>query len=166
MFSTRNTAQGHYWPPEYVPGGFAGGHPLSLIHSRVIVPFAVILVCVLFWFRPGGIEGPRPDPVQQQGKGFDHSLWTQVLSRIVQPDGSIDYAALRTDSGDFDRYLGMLRGTSPGSAPHRFRSSDDRLAYYLNAYNAFVVAAIRDHCPIKNVQEEYLGGASSGGFLF
>jgi len=139
---------------------------LSLIHSRVIVPFAVILVCVLFWFRPGGIEGPRPDPVQQQGKGFDHSLWTQVLSRIVQPDGSIDYAALRTDSGDFDRYLGMLRGTSPGSAPHRFRSSDDRLAYYLNAYNAFVVAAIRDHCPIKNVQEEYLGGASSGGFLF
>jgi hypothetical protein len=131
---------------------------LSFIRSSLIVPFAVILVITLFWFRPGGVEGPRASEIPATGKSFDHSVFTRVLKKIVKSDGTVDYPALKADTKDLDRYLGQLGATSPGNAPHRFRKTQDRLAYYLNAYNAFVLAAVRDHCPMTNVQDTYSGG--------
>ena len=130
---------------------------MNLISSRLLIPIAVVIAVTLFWFRPGGVEGPRPDPVAVGGKAFDHSIFSQVLKTVVDSDGHVDYAKLRQDPSTLDRYLGMLRAVSPKSAPHRFRSSDERLAYYINAYNAFVMAAIRDHCPIDNVSSLYFG---------
>ena len=131
---------------------------MRLTSNLLLVPIAVIVVSVLFWFRPGGIEGPRVAPQVVTGKGFDHSLLTQVLSRVVTPDGRVDYGALRDDPSLLDRYLGQIRAVSPGNAPHRFRSNDARVAYYLNAYNAFSLAGIRDHCPIDSVESIYAGG--------
>lgn len=112
---------------------------------------------VLYWFRPGGIDGPRPSPVAPLGKTFDHGALGDVLKAVVRSDGTVDYAALRSNSKPLDTYLGMLRAVSPASAPHRFRSNNDRLAYYLNAYNAFVLAGIRDHCPLASLQDVYAG---------
>ena len=51
----------------------------------------------------------------------------------------------------------LHNATSPASAPHRFKSEDDRLAYYVNAYNAFVLAVVRDHCPLQDIRSIYLG---------
>jgi hypothetical protein len=130
---------------------------MGLIRSAIVVPFAVVLVTILFWFRPGGIEGPRPPAVPATGKGFDHARFTKVLQTVVKDDGTVDYASLKSQPQDLDHYLGQLRATSPTTAPHRFRRMQDRLAYYLNAYNAFVLAGVRDHCPISRVSDVYSG---------
>ena len=61
-------------------------------------------------------------------------------------------------SKTFDTYLGQLSAVSPSSAPHRFKTSSDRLAYYINAYNAFVIAGVRDLCPVTDLQAVYAGG--------
>jgi len=127
----------------------------TIIRNKFVVPVAAVIFCVLFWFRPGGVEGPRPDGVNVSGKTFDHSDFTAVLQSVVSPDGHVDYSKLRQDREGLDRYLGKLRTTSPESAPQLFRTNDDKLAYYLNAYNAFVLAAVRDHCPIESVQDTY-----------
>jgi hypothetical protein len=111
--------------------------------------------------RPKGIDGPRPEPVAPTGKGFEHGGLTTVLSKVARPDGTVDYAALQSDRAALDRYLGQLRAASPKNAPHRFKTREDRLAYYLNAYNAFMLAAVRDHCPLTNVND-----VSSMGGLF
>ncbi|MCA9538263.1 MAG: DUF547 domain-containing protein [Myxococcales bacterium] len=126
--------------------------------SAWLVLLAAGIAVVLFWFRPGGVSGPRPEPVPVEGKGFEHSAFTKVLQAVVGADGRVDYAALRADPGPLDHYLGQLRAVGPGNAPHRFKTHDDRLAYYLNAYNAFMLAAVRDHCPITDVQSVYPGG--------
>jgi hypothetical protein len=128
-----------------------------LMRSPWLVVLATAIGVVLFWFRPGGVEGPRPESVASEGKGFDHAAFTAVLSAVVGEDGRVDYGKLRADPAPLDRYLGQLRAASPASAPHRFKSDDDRLAYYVNAYNAFVLAAIRDHCPIQSVRDAYVG---------
>ncbi len=117
---------------------------------------AAILAAALFLFRPGGVTGPRAEPVPPPAVGFDHVAFTEVLASVVGDDGLVDYAKLAAERGQLDRYLGLIAETSPGSAPHRFKSEDDRLAYYLNAFNAFVLAAIRDDC--RPVQEQYFGG--------
>ena len=128
----------------------------TIIRNKFVVPLAALIFCVLFWFRPGGVEGPRPDGVQVSGKTFDHSDLTAVLKVVVSEDGRVDYSRLRSEPGPLDRYLGQLRTTSPESAPQLFRTHDDKLAYYLNAYNAFVLAAVRDHCPLVSVRDAYV----------
>jgi len=117
-----------------------------------LVLIAGLVVGVLFFFRPGGVEGPRPEPVPMDGKGFDHGAFTQVLETVVGPDGAVDYAALRSSPAGLDCYLGQLRAVSPANAPHRFKTGDDRLEYYINAHNAFIMAAVRDACPIDDVR--------------
>jgi hypothetical protein len=122
----------------------------------------VLLACAiggaLLWFRPGGIEGPRAPAVAAEGKGFDHADFTTVLAAVVGDDGLVDYAKLKADPAPLDRYLGRLRATSPENAGHRFKGDDDRLAYYLNAFNAFTLAVLRDRCPVENVNTLYPAG--------
>jgi len=130
---------------------------MRLTSTVLLVPIAVVVVGILFWLRPGGVSGPRSQAVSVPGKGFDHSPFNAVLKAVIGADGRVNYAALKADPGPLDRYLGMLRSVSPANAPHRFRSNDARLAYYLNAYNAFVLAAIRDLCPLESVQDAYFG---------
>ncbi len=131
---------------------------MSALRSSWLVIVAAVVVGVLFWFRPGGIDGPQPDAVPVDGKGFPHDGLTAVLQSAVGDDGLVDYGALVADPAPLDRYLGQLRAVGPANAPHRFKTGDDRLAYYLNAYNAFVLAAIRDACPVVDAHTMYAGG--------
>ncbi len=128
---------------------------MSILRTSWLPLLALIIVGTLWWFRPGGIEGPRPKPVSPEGKRFEHSEFSAILKGLAAQE-EIDYAALRQAPEALDHYLGQLRATSPKSAPHRFKTPEDRLAYYLNAYNAFALAAIRDHCPLESVQSLYL----------
>ncbi len=73
---------------------------------------------------------------------FSHDLFSQVLSRIVSPEGLVDYQALAADRESFDDYLGQIRQLGPQTSPERFPDRDHRLAYYLNAYNALVLEAV------------------------
>ncbi len=127
---------------------------MSVLRSSWLVIVAGLIFCAAYLYRPGGIEGPTAPPVPMTGKGFDHSTFDAVLAQARKADGSIDYGALATDKAALDRYLGQLRATSPTSAPHRFKSHADRLAYYLNAYNAFIMAVARDNCgsTIQNLE--------------
>lgn len=131
---------------------------MKALGSRLLILLAAAILAVTWWFRPKGIEGPRPEPVAMEGKDFDHSAFTEVLQQVVGEDGSVDYGALRANRAGLDRYLGQLRATSPRSAPHRFRSNEARLAYYINAINALLLAAVRDHCPVSDVLQVYAMG--------
>lgn len=128
------------------------------LKSSWLILVAAVIVAILFWFRPGGVSGPRPDPVPVDGKGFSHDGLTAVLQAVVAADGTVDYARLAADPAPLDRYLGQVRAVGPANAPHRFKTDEDRLAYYINAYNAFMLAAVRDNCPITDVQTMLPGG--------
>ncbi|MFN3200168.1 MAG: DUF547 domain-containing protein [Bradymonadia bacterium] len=135
---------------------------MNFLKSSWLVIVATVVMVTLYWLRPGGISGPEAAPVPPPEVGFDHSAWTTVLQRVVAEDGTVDYKALAGARGDLDRYLGMIRGTSPASAPHRFKTDKARLAYYINAYNAFVLAGVLESCPLNSVQDAYF----SGGFFW
>jgi len=46
---------------------------------------------------------------------FDHSPWDRVLKKYVTEAGRVDYAALKADSGDLDRYVQQIAARSPVS---------------------------------------------------
>lgn len=78
---------------------------------------------------------------------FDHShrkLGAVLEARVVE--GRVDYAALAADRARLDAYLAEL--AAPGADEFAAWSSEQRLAYWLNAYNAFVLATVVEHYPI------------------
>ena len=60
-------------------------------------------------------------------------------------DGLVDYAGLRAHREDLDRYLDALSKTDPAELERATR--EDRLAFWINAYNACVLRLIIDHYP-------------------
>ncbi len=71
-------------------------------------------------------------------ESFSHQAWQETLSAHVV-DGVVNYPALATDP-KFETYLGQLDRVDPNSFPAR----EDRLAFWINAYNAFAIKGILD----------------------
>jgi hypothetical protein len=76
-----------------------------------------------------------------------------VLERFVDDAGQVDYAGLATDPLPLERYYYLLSRYSPDSAPDAFPTPSDRLAYWLNAYNAAVLKTVLAHYPIASVED-------------
>ena len=85
--------------------------------------------------------------------GFDHTTLDRVLKGYVNEIGEVDYAGLKKNPAELDRYVEMLAATSPANRPHLFPTRDDRLAYWLNAYNAFVLKAVSAAYPVNSVRD-------------
>lgn len=75
----------------------------------------------------------------------DHQAFTRVLQPHVE-GSRVDYAALQEDRAALDGYLDRLRSTAPGVLADASRS--DRLAFWINAYNACMLKLVVDHYPL------------------
>ncbi len=82
---------------------------------------------------------------------FDHVAWDRVLKAHVSEIGEVDYAAIQAGSKDLDIYLRQLAEASPRNRPEMFPSRAHELAYWINAYNAFVTRGVVDHWPTRSV---------------
>lgn len=97
---------------------------------------------------------PIPGPAEQLPYGpFSHEPWDRFLKKHVGEDGLVDYASAVADSSDLSTYLLAVSEASPDSHPARFPSEADRLGYWLNAYNAWVVATVLEYYPIASIRD-------------
>lgn len=91
--------------------------------------------------------------VKSTAKPVSHELLSEVLNDYVSVDGRVDYGGLQQDSLRLNRYLELLENHHPNSS----WSSDQRKAYWINAYNAFTLRLIIRNYPTESIKE--LGGA-------
>lgn len=76
----------------------------------------------------------------------DQVVFDSVLTRFVR-DGWVDYAALKADREQLDRYLtGLAEVTEEKFGGW---SEAERVAYLINAYNAYTLETVIDHYPIR-----------------
>ena len=77
---------------------------------------------------------------------WSNADWQQVLAEVVTPDGLVRYDALTANAhGARDalfRYVGSINQVSPENRPDLFPTDADKLAYYLNAYNALCMYGV------------------------
>ena len=83
--------------------------------------------------------------------GFDWADWTGLLSEVVTEEGKVDYARLAERRDRLAAVVERLGAVSPQSDPQRFPSEEHGLAYWLNAYNVFTLAATIAEYPISSV---------------
>jgi hypothetical protein len=80
--------------------------------------------------------------------GFDHGYQTLagVLSKHVKYP-QVDYAALKADRGALDR--AVVEFDAPVARGEPDWTREERLAFWINAYNTFTLRVIVDHYPIR-----------------
>ncbi len=95
-------------------------------------------------------------PDAQPPDGFSHQTLESLLRRFVDDLGRVDYERWLKDAAarvELDAYLASVAAISPESRPARFPTQNDRLAFWLNAYNALVIKAVLAHWPLESVTD-------------
>lgn len=82
-------------------------------------------------------------------KGVDHSIYDRLLQEYVDDNGLVDYKGLKTNRQGLRKYLNMLEE----NAPQKDWSENQKLAYWINAYNAYTLELIITHYPISSIKD-------------
>ena len=118
------------------------------------------ILVALGWLAP-----PLLAQAADAARPFDraHSVFTEVLQRRVAA-GRVDYAGLARD-GTLDRYLEDLAAVSREELDSW--PEPDRIAFWINAYNAFTLRLVLDHYPVRSIRSiGFLpGSAFRKGFI-
>ena len=91
-----------------------------------------LIILILFITSFAGISQP---------KSVDHSAWTQLLKKHLNAKGMLNYKGMQADLPKLNEYLNLLSANEPTKK----WSVNERLSYWINAYNAFTVKHILDY---------------------
>ncbi len=82
-----------------------------------------------------------------------HKGWNTLLNKHVDEAGNVDYKGFKSEEKALNEYLTVLSKNHPDNSWKR----NDRLAFWINAYNAFTVKLIVKNYPVKSIKD--LGGS-------
>lgn len=91
--------------------------------------------------------------VQSNSMPVSHDIWNELLKSHVDTLGHVNYKGFVKDSLRLNEYLDLLKSSHPNETNW---SKEERMAYWINAYNAFTVQLIVRHYPCKSIKD--LGG--------
>lgn len=89
---------------------------------------------------------------QSEAEFFDYGPLNRLLGRVVDAEGGVDYAAVKADE-DARRFARQLAQISPETHPALFPTRADSLAFWINAYNACVLAGVARAYPVASVRD-------------
>lgn len=80
---------------------------------------------------------------------IDHSIWTVFLQQNVSEQGNVNYKSITSKDSDLNNYLNQFVDISPDNSWSR----NEKLAYWINAYNAFTIKLITDNYPVQSIKD-------------
>lgn len=83
-----------------------------------------------------------------QNASFSHDAYNGVLGRYVSAGGLVDYRGLKADRAQLDAFRDAL--AKADQAVYGAWSDAQKIAFWINAYNALTLVAIIDHYPIQS----------------
>ena len=101
------------------------------------------------------IKKPSSSPIKKLGlkdeqKTADQrKIWNQLLQKHVSFEGKVNYAGFINDKQKLNTYLDYLKKNEPDANA----DLNSKLAYWMNAYNAFTVKLIIDHLPLESIKD-------------
>ncbi len=99
-------------------------------------------------FGPPRVELRESYSQAGEGAHFDHAILDRLLHKHVSEGGWVDYAALKANPADLETYIASL-----AHAPFDSLGRDEKLAFLINAYNAFTLKLILEHYPIASIRD-------------
>lgn len=85
----------------------------------------------------------------QAQQSTNSNNWNELLQKHVSAQGKVDYPSFQKEEPKLNQYVQFLSKT----VPSKDASKNKKLAYWINAYNAFTVKLILKHYPLKSIQD-------------
>lgn len=83
----------------------------------------------------------------------DPALFQKVLTKFVSADGKVNYRELKADIATLEAYTNTL-STDPGFEDG---TRNEKLALWINTYNAYTLLLIAKHYPVASIKDIYSG---------
>lgn len=95
----------------------------------------------------GATPSEIEDTAVEGDKKLSHDSWNELLEKYVTANGKVNYSGLKADKAKLQSYLDLLAANPVQSAWTR----NEKMAYWINAYNAFTIKLIVDHYPVSSI---------------
>ena len=102
-------------------------------------------------------EKPMPEPTKEVMEkketkpvvtGPNHDNFDAILRKYVASNGDVNYAGIKADQAALNNYLGELEAADVSTM-----SRKEKLAYWINAYNAYTIKLITDNYPLGSITD-------------
>jgi hypothetical protein len=110
--------------------------------KNLLLGLAAFLLIILYSCKVSKVES--------EARPISHILWDSLLQQHVSVAGKVDYQGFIEDSTRLNDYLDLLSSKHPND---KFWTREERLAYWINVYNAFTVKLIVDHYPVQSIKD-------------
>ena len=94
-------------------------------------------------------SGGTSTKIENNQQDFGHSGFNSLLNKVVSSNGVVDYQLLQTSVSELNAYCKLLENNAPSGD----WSKNERLAYWLNAYNAYTLKLIVDNYPLQSIMD-------------
>lgn len=81
--------------------------------------------------------------------GVTHQTFDELLQKYVNDQGMVNYKGLNQERAKLKSYLSLLED----NAPQKSWTRDQKLAYWINAYNAFTLELILRNYPLESIKD-------------
>jgi len=99
--------------------------------------------------KPETDKPVKPEKVETFIGFPNHSIFDGLLKAHVSSAGVVDYAALKKNEATLDNYLTMLEAHSVETTWSR----NQKLAFWINAYNAYTIKLILKNYPLASITD-------------
>lgn len=103
------------------------------------------------WTTPVKLSGEnRPVASIMAGGRVNHTMYDTLLQRYVDERGLVNYRDWkRADEGTLDQYLAAAGRVDPNA----LRDAPEKLAFWINVYNALTIKGILTFYPTKSIKD-------------
>ena len=110
-----------------------------------------ISVVVLLFFFLISCFGQKPSEVHYENsvETLDHTSWDMLLKKYVDDNGNVNYKSFKNDADKLNNYLDHLAKNPISNVAKK----EERLAYYINLYNAGTVQLILENYPLESIRD-------------
>lgn len=95
---------------------------------------------------------PQPDDMVEYielAEAFDHSIFNNLLHKHVSKQGNVNYKGFKSDRTALRNYISSLGENMPNES----WTKEDKLAYWINAYNALTIDLILRNPSVKSIKD-------------
>ncbi len=82
-------------------------------------------------------------------QNFDYKNYDMFLQKYVSKKGNVSYDKIKSNKSDLEEVIAQFEKTQPSDK----WSKNEKIAYYINAYNVYTLKVVIDNYPTKSIKD-------------
>ncbi len=87
--------------------------------------------------------------VIEEVSNFNHDAFDSILKKYVSREGNVNYSGIKSNWGSLRAYIASLGQSLPTAT----WSQEEKLSYWMNAYNAMTIDLILRNYPLESIKD-------------